>query len=117
VGLLVTLATAPDKVIWVALLYLAVQQLENVFLVPRIEGHALRLHPVLIMVIIVVASQVAGIWGIIIGPPLVAVLRDLVRYFHQEWHRPPVVVEVVTTPAGPAQEVAVATNGAIHMVE
>ncbi len=98
VGILVTLATAPEKVLWVMLLYLAVQQLESLLLVPRIQGQALRLHPMLIMLIVVVASQVAGIWGIIIGPPLVAVVRDLVRYFHREWHQPSLVVEVAPAP-------------------
>ncbi|MSQ06101.1 MAG: AI-2E family transporter [Dehalococcoidia bacterium] len=101
VGILVTLATAPDKVLWVLLLYLAVQQVESLLLVPRIQGHALRLHPMLIMLIVVVASQLAGIWGIIIGPPLVAVVRDLVRYFHREWHRPSLVVELPTSTTVP----------------
>ncbi len=109
VGILVTLATAPEKVLWVMILYLAVQQLESLLLVPRIEGQALRLHPMLIMLIVVVASQVAGIWGIIIGPPLVAVVRDLVRYFHREWHQPSLVVEVPALTIGNG-----AGNGAGH---
>jgi predicted PurR-regulated permease PerM len=46
VGVLVTLAVAPDKVIWVILLYLGIQVLENSFLVPRIQGNALDLHPI-----------------------------------------------------------------------
>lgn len=120
VGLLVTLATAPEKAPWVLLLYLGVQVLENVLLVPRIQGQALRLHPVLIMVIIVVASQVAGIWGIIIGPPLVAVVRDLVRYFHREWHQPPVVAQMTQAtqaPTASGEQVAVAANGSGRLVE
>ncbi|MBM3943104.1 MAG: AI-2E family transporter [SAR202 cluster bacterium] len=94
VGILVTLATSPEKVPWVIALYLGVQALENVFLVPRIEGNALRLHPIMVMVIIVIASQVAGLWGVIMGPPVVAVVRDMVHYFHREWHRPAVAAEL-----------------------
>jgi predicted PurR-regulated permease PerM len=119
VGILVTLATAPDKVLWVLLLYLAVQQLESLLLVPRIEGQALRLHPMLIMLIVVVASQVAGIWGIIIGPPLVAVVRDLVRYFHREWHQPSLVVELAAAPGdvAAAGDAAAPAAGPPRLVE
>jgi len=36
-------ATDPGKLVWVALLYLAVQQIENNLLVPKIQGNAVDL--------------------------------------------------------------------------
>ena len=89
VGVLVTLATAPDKVPWVILIYLAVQLLENALLVPRIQGDSLKLHPVAIILVIVVASNYFGLWGVILGPPLVSMVRDMAVYFRNEWNRPP----------------------------
>ena len=94
-GLLVTLATAPDKALFVLLLYLGVQLLENSLLVPRIQGDALKLHPIVVLVIIVVGSQLFGLWGIILGPLLVAAARDIIRYFVVEWSRPANVAEPV----------------------
>ena len=88
VGVLVTLATVPEKALWVLLLYLGIQLLENALLVPRIQGNSLRLHPVVVILIVVLASQFFGIWGIILGPPLVALGRDLVSYFFREWNLP-----------------------------
>src|SRR5690606_4094177 len=44
-GLIVVLATDPQLVLWVALVYFVVQQLENNLLVPRIQGDAVDLHP------------------------------------------------------------------------
>ena len=87
-GVLVTLATAPEKVLWVILLYLVVQLLENTLLVPRIQGNALKLHPVAIILLIVVASHYFGLWGVILGPPLAAMGKDVVVYFAREWSRP-----------------------------
>jgi predicted PurR-regulated permease PerM len=98
-GILVALATAPDKVLWVILLYLAIQLLENSLLVPRIQGDALKLHPIAVMIIIVVGSQLFGIWGIILGPLLVAGARDIIMYFVVEWNRP-----VTAAPAGDGAE-------------
>ena len=88
-GVLVTLATEPDKIPWVILLYLAVQLVENIFLVPRIQGDRLKLHPVAVIMVIVIASNYFGLWGVILGPPIVALIKDLGVYLAQEWNRPP----------------------------
>ncbi len=87
-GVLVTLATAPEKILWVILLYLVVQLLENTLLVPRIQGNTLRLHPIAVIMVIVVASHYFGLWGVILGPPLVAMGKDIIVYLAQEWNRP-----------------------------
>ncbi len=87
-GVLVTLATAPHLVPWVILLYVAVQLLENTLLVPRIQGDTLNLHPVALITVIVVASNYFGLWGVILGPPLVAMVKDMAVWFVQEWNRP-----------------------------
>ena len=87
-GVIVTLATAPEKALWVLLLYLVIQFAENAILVPRIQGNALRLHPVAVIVIVIISGHYFGIWGIILGPPLVAMGKDIVTYFIQEWKPP-----------------------------
>ena len=99
-GLLVTLASAPDRVIWVVLVYLVVQLIENNLISPRIQGSALRLNPAFIMIILVVSSEVAGLWGVIVGVPLVAAARDVFVYFFNEWGGSP-GEEPETALAGP----------------
>ncbi len=85
VGVLVTLATAPEKIIWVVLLYLGVQLVENTLLVPRVQAGTLKLHPVAVLLIIIIGSHFFGILGIIFGPPLVSMGKDVATYFLQEW--------------------------------
>lgn len=85
VGVLVALATAPDKLLWVVLLYVGVQLLENTVLVPRIQGQSLSLHPAVVLLVITIASQIWGIWGVILGPPVASLLKDLAAYFSQQW--------------------------------
>ena len=87
-GVLVTLATEPGKVPWVILLYLGVQLVENALLVPRIQGNSLNLHPVAIILVIVVASNFFGLWGVILGPPVVAMAKDMSVCFVREWNKP-----------------------------
>ena len=88
-GILVTLATAPEKVIWVAVLYLGVQLVENTLLVPRVQAGTLNLHPVAVIFVIIVGGHFFGIWGIIFGPPLVSMGRDVIRYLAREWDELP----------------------------
>ena len=41
------------------------------------------------MITLVMASEIAGLWGVIIGVPLVAASRDIFVYFFSEWSGPP----------------------------
>ena len=84
-GLLVALASSPEKVIWVALVYIVVQLIENNLIAPRVQGSAVRLNPAIIMATLVLASEVAGLWGVIVAVPLVAATRDVFVYFYSEW--------------------------------
>ncbi len=90
VGVLVTLATEPDKVLWVILLYLIVQLLENTLLVPRIQADTLNMHPIVVILVITVGSQYFGLWGVILGPPLVALAKDVIIYLVKQWNEAPV---------------------------
>ena len=87
-GVVVTLATEPGRVLWVILLYFVVQMLENTLLVPRIQAGALSLHPVVVILIISVGSNYFGLWAVILGPPLVALGKDIIIYFAQQWSNP-----------------------------
>ena len=101
-GILVVLATAPEKFIWVALLYLGVQFLENSLLVPRIQSESLNLHPVFVLAALIVGSEVAGLWGVILGPPLAAAGRGVLLYFLGVWNSD----DPIEAPVAEDQEIA-----------
>ena len=93
VGVLVTLATEPDKVLWVILLYFGVQMLENALLVPRVQANTLGIHPIVVILVITVGSQYFGLWGVVLGPPLAAMVKGVVAYAAGEWNRMAEVVD------------------------
>lgn len=57
-----------------------IQQIENNFLVPRIVGDALDLHPLLVLVGAIMGSSLAGILGAILAAPVIASLKLLGSY-------------------------------------
>lgn len=79
-AILVGLSISPTAAIAVAALYLAIQQLENNLLVPKILGDAVELHPAVLIVALVVGGALFGIGGAILAAPVVAAGRDLYRY-------------------------------------
>jgi len=83
VAVVVALATSPYQAIWVAVLFIAIQVLENAFLVPRIQSAYLRLHPAIIIALLAIGAKLGGFWGILIVVPLTATIVELYKYIHK----------------------------------
>lgn len=81
-AILVTLATSPSRVLWVILLAVVVQQIENYLLVPQVAHGTFRIHPALAILALVIGSEVAGLWGVILCLPLTAMVRNVVHYLY-----------------------------------
>lgn len=77
---IITLAVAPEKVVWVIVLFLAIQLMENSLLVPRIQGGYLRIHPAVMILLLVLGAYLAGFWGLILAGPLTATGVEIYRY-------------------------------------
>src|SRR5919201_1570425 len=76
------------KPLYFALVVAAVQillsQIENNFLVPRIIGGSLNLHPVVVLVGAIIAANLAGIIGLLLSAPIIATLRLFGRYIYRK---------------------------------
>ena len=80
VGVLVTLATQPHRVIWVLAGYVGVQILEGAVLSPRITGGILRINPAIMVVLVVLGAHLAGVWGVVLIVPVTATLVPIYQY-------------------------------------
>jgi predicted PurR-regulated permease PerM len=80
VAVLVTLATAPEKVIWVGLGYVVIQLIENQLLGPRVQGTQMEIHPAFLLVLSVLGAYFAGVLGFIIVLPLAMTVMKVFRY-------------------------------------
>lgn len=91
-AILIGLSISFPAAIAAALLYTAIQQLENNFLVPKVLGDAIELHPAVMILALVVGGALFGIGGAILAAPVVASGRDLYRYgFHRLGGQPPIL--------------------------
>ncbi len=89
-AVIVATIQSPILGLWTLLLFMGIQQVENLFLVPRISGQAVQLHPAIIMVVLVIGNEVAGLWGMLLAVPLTAILRDVFKYLYLRFQDAPV---------------------------
>ncbi|MFL5671459.1 MAG: AI-2E family transporter, partial [Chloroflexota bacterium] len=79
-AVLLAATVGPVAVLAALLLYFLVQQVENNFLVPKIQGNAVQLHPAAVVFAIIIGGSLAGLLGAILALPVTAAFRDVVRY-------------------------------------
>jgi|HubBroStandDraft_4_1064222.scaffolds.fasta_scaffold06323_3 predicted PurR-regulated permease PerM len=77
---IVALFTDPIVALWVALLFVGLQQLEGHIVAPQVFGHTLRINPLLVIFALLLGLQLHGIVGALVALPILAILRETVVY-------------------------------------
>jgi predicted PurR-regulated permease PerM len=80
---LYALVQHPLSALWVALLFLAIQQLEGHVVVPKVMGKSLRLHPLLVIFGLLAGGEIYGFPGILVALPLLAAARAVWEFFSE----------------------------------
>jgi predicted PurR-regulated permease PerM len=71
----------PLSALWVAILFLAIHQLEGHVVVPKVMGNALRLHPLLVIFGLAAGAEIYGLPGALIALPSLAACRAIWEFF------------------------------------
>lgn len=103
-AVLVALLKSPSQALQVAILFVVIQQIENTFLAPKVTGASVKLHPAAVMIVLLVGSEMAGIWGLVFAVPVTAVIRDVVRYLYLRLSDAEVEPDKAIAAVHPAQE-------------
>lgn len=61
---------------------MALQQIVLQILQPKIMSHSLNMHPLLVFLALLAGAKVAGIWGLIFGVPVVAVIASMASFMY-----------------------------------
>ena len=78
---LYALVVDPISFVWVALLFLAIHQIEGHVVIPNVMGTALRLHPLLVIFGLLAGAEIYGLAGALVALPVLAVARALWEFF------------------------------------
>ena len=102
---LYALVVDPIGLIWVAVLFLLIYQVEGHVVVPNVMAGALRLHPLLVIFGLLAGGELYGIAGVLVALPTMAALRAIWGFFRdrvrlERWDEgpPEIPVEVDVEP-------------------
>ena len=73
----------PLTALWLALLFLVLQQLEGHVVAPQIFAHSLRLNPLVVIFVLLLGGHLEGIVGAIVALPIAAIARETVLYLRR----------------------------------
>ncbi len=110
--LLYAIVVHPLAALWVALLFLAIHQIEGHIVIPNVMGSALRLHPLLVIFGLLAGGEIYGLPGVLVALPLLAAGRATWEFFAERvalepWTGAtmPLPVEVEPAPEAPTVSV------------
>ncbi|GAH40889.1 unnamed protein product [marine sediment metagenome] len=69
------------NLIKIAGVYVGEQLLENFFLGPVIIGRSSKLHPVVVMIVLILGGTMFGFWGVLLAVPATIFIREFLNYF------------------------------------
>jgi predicted PurR-regulated permease PerM len=76
-AVIIAFTVSPLKAVLTLIAFVVIQQVEGNFLLPRIQGQALHIHPVPILLAVIVGWGLFGIVGMLLAVPALAVVRVL----------------------------------------
>ena len=80
-ALVIALTTRePITAVWVVVVMVAVQQIDNHFISPVVMHRVVKLHPVLVMSALLLGGTLGGFFGLLVAVPTTAVLKILIGH-------------------------------------
>jgi predicted PurR-regulated permease PerM len=72
---------SPLSALWVILTFILIQQVEGHILVPVIMGRRFRVHPLVVIFVILAGGEIHGITGMLIAIPLIPLIKETWLFF------------------------------------
>lgn len=85
-ALILAVFISPKMIITVVVVCVIVQQVDGNLIYPNVIGKSLDIHPLTIIILLLVAGNIAGLMGMILGIPTYAVLKVVIKYFVDIYH-------------------------------
>lgn len=87
-AIILALIISPWKALEIAIWYIAVQQIESYFIVPKVMSKAMGLHPLTVIFSLLVFGKLFGFWGVLFAVPIAAIIKIILRvYFTDIWKK------------------------------
>ncbi|MGK0552210.1 AI-2E family transporter [Enterococcus faecalis] len=83
-GLIIAFQDSTFMVIKFVVIWFAIQLFHGDFVIPRVMGNRLKIHPITILLVILVMGELLGLMGVIFGIPLYCLIKVTVIYLFRK---------------------------------
>lgn len=79
-AVLLAFIKSPIKAIWVGLLFMFVQWVENNIIGPKILGDSTGMHPLIILIVLIIGGGMYGVMGMIFSVPIASAIKIIYEH-------------------------------------
>lgn len=69
------------RALYASILILILQQIDSVYIVPKVVGKKVEMHPVLVLLSLAIFGRLFGFWGLLVAVPLGALINNFIIWF------------------------------------
>jgi len=78
----------PIFFLYIVLVFAGVKFIDDVFVQPIVFSKAANLHPLIVIILVLLGSELAGVLGMFLSVPLASLFQIILKMFFAEIHRP-----------------------------
>ncbi len=86
-ALAISIMSSTSMLIKVLVVFMIEQTIESRLISPLVMGNKLEMHPITTILVLIGASSVWGLWGVIFGIPIYAILKIIVSRVYNYYRR------------------------------
>lgn len=72
--------------IYLTIFVIVMHFVESKFIMPRLIGDRMHLHPAIVIIVLLIGAQLFGLGGMFLAAPVAAVIRELIRFYYVRPH-------------------------------
>ena len=76
------LSGTPVKAVYASILILLLQQVDSLFIVPKVVGRRVELHPAMVLLSLAIFGRWLGFWGLLFAVPLGALCKNFLFWLY-----------------------------------
>jgi predicted PurR-regulated permease PerM len=76
----VTAVAASDRLLWIFIATVLLQQVALNVISPRIMSKSIGIHPIFVFFSLLLGAKIAGFWGVVLAMPVAGILNTLIQY-------------------------------------
>jgi len=71
----------PDRALIVLIAFTLMHFIESKVIMPRVIGYRIKLHPAVVIIVLLIGAEFFGMWGMFLAAPVAAVAKAMFHYF------------------------------------